>query len=124
MTAKSISVHVLRPHYDSTNGGVTKTQDSFLLFASRADYDAYVANIAIPSPKELPALIVVRRNICGSDYVHCEPPTWPDNTCGPMSGGNYVITSDSRYREVTGVPYPISVHDRFETPELNAQNSR
>jgi hypothetical protein len=31
-----------------------------------------------------------------------------------MMGGNYVSTSDSRYREITGIAYPVPVHDRIE----------
>ena len=50
--------------------------------------------------------------------IHCVP-TVKKPGLGPMAGGNYVIAPGSRYREVTGVRYPIPVHDRFESKELN-----
>lgn len=31
-----------------------------------------------------------------------------------MAGGNFLYTSDSRFREITKSKYPISIHDRYE----------
>lgn len=31
-----------------------------------------------------------------------------------MAGGNFLYSSDSRFREITGGGYPISIHDRLE----------
>jgi hypothetical protein len=36
---------------------------------------------------------------------------------GPMMGGNYAATSDSRFSEATGQYGAIAIHDRYETPE-------
>lgn len=65
-----------------------------------------------------PTLIVQRRG----DYVYAVPcdaegvPLKRLGHVGPMMGGNFVYTSDSRFRN--GVcEYPIPVHDRFETRE-------
>ena len=29
-----------------------------------------------------------------------------------MFGGNYLKTSDSRFKDLTGISYPVPVHDR------------
>lgn len=62
----------------------------------------------------LPLVKTVSRNI-GGVYVHAEPVVRPDpKHNGWMHGGAYLKTSDSRYEDVTGVRYPISLHDRQE----------
>jgi hypothetical protein len=38
-------------------------------------------------------------------------------TIGPMFGGHYVGTSDSRWMDLIGDPGVVPVHDRWETPE-------
>jgi hypothetical protein len=40
-----------------------------------------------------------------------------DKIIGGMDGGNYLTRSDSRFSEITGVPYPVAIHDRYETQE-------
>lgn len=37
---------------------------------------------------------------------------------GGMSGGNLLYSCDSRWEEITGCPYPLSIHDRYETQEV------
>lgn len=39
------------------------------------------------------------------------------NLIGGMSGGNLLYSCDSRWEEITGCPYPLSIHDRYETQE-------
>ena len=53
-----------------------------------------------------------RRVINGREYIHADVLTRPEKW--HMAGGNFVYSCDSRYREVTGIHYPISVHDRVE----------
>ena len=70
-----------------------------------------------------PRLIrVVTRHLFGRDYSHVEPvnPEHPTGAVGPMSGGNFVYTCDSRFPS----SYPLSVHDRFETAEQYESMSR
>lgn len=64
----------------------------------------------------VPVLKIVRRMFGTEEYVHAEPVSQPTGMIGPMAGGNFVYTCDSRYREQI-CSYPISVHDRFETAE-------
>ena len=40
-----------------------------------------------------------------------------DKIIGGMDGGNYLTCSDSIFSEITGVPYPVAIHDRYETQE-------
>lgn len=55
-------------------------------------------------------LRLVKRDF-GGEYVHVEPAGLPPGS-QTMFGGNFVYTSDSRFRAVC--PYPIPVHDRIE----------
>lgn len=53
-------------------------------------------------------------------YYHAEPIDQPSGMVGPMFGGNFCYSSDSRFREIC--QYPIPIHDRFETVEAYARN--
>lgn len=64
---------------------------------------------------EYPAVKLVRRIIFGAEYLHAEPVDRPANAVGPMFGGAFIYSSDSRFNAVN--PYPIPLHDRFETQE-------
>jgi hypothetical protein len=61
---------------------------------------------------EAPAVKLVRRNI-GGEYLHVEPIEQPIGMVGPMAGGAFVYSSDSRFPS----KYPLSLHDRFDTTE-------
>jgi hypothetical protein len=41
----------------------------------------------------------------------------PDGLVGPMMGGTFAHTSDSRFAEATGIYGAVAIHDRFEAPE-------
>lgn len=43
---------------------------------------------------------------------------------GPMFGGNYAASSDSRFSRAVGHYGAVPIHDRFESPELNEVLSR
>lgn len=61
----------------------------------------------------LPVLKLVKRNLSGAPYFHCEPADNPERKWY-MMGGNYAATSDGRIRALVGGPLPI--HDRWEDP--------
>jgi hypothetical protein len=64
-----------------------------------------------------PVLHLVKRSLGGAKpYLHAEPLERPVGKLGPMAGGNYIMTSDSRFRQEVN-EYPVPVHDRFETQE-------
>ena len=58
--------------------------------------------------EEIPELRLVRRTVCGHEYLHAEP-VRPAGVHW-MFGGNFVFTSDGRFPN----DYPIPVHDRRE----------
>jgi hypothetical protein len=66
----------------------------------------------------IPVIKLVRREIAGREYVHAEP---EGDTRQPMYGGCILDSSDSRFRETTGIIYPIKLHDRYEDPPISAE---
>ena len=56
------------------------------------------------------------RMLWDCDHFFAEPLEKPKNVVGPMFGGNFCYTSDSRlYRFGGDYHLPIPIHDRFET---------
>jgi len=111
---KGLLVFVLRRTGGScTNGGVSDKYDTFVLTGPN------VPEIFTPT-EEKPELRLVLRSFNGKPYYHAEPVNYPKDLIGPMAGGNYVTTSDSRLP----FQYPIAIHDRFETEELFKLMSR
>ena len=100
----------------SSNGGISSVHNEAILTNERVLPEEIKAS-------GLPIIQVVKRyglGVNGGIYVHAEPVRSGcaiEKSIGPMAGGTFVFTSDSRYREITGVDYPISLHDRWETPE-------
>lgn len=95
-------VDVFRSAHDCTNGGITSKHNSFWLL----DVDE-----SEPAQSKIPCLRVCYRPQFG---FHVEPLIMPQGMIGPMFGGNFVWTSDSRFTEKYGKG-PLKVHDRFET---------
>jgi hypothetical protein len=97
---------------DCTNGGVTAKNERVLVLPLGVE----------PTPEQLnghlPILKVVERSFGGTPYLHAEPYQAPGKgSIGSwMAGGNFIYSSDSRFRTWVS-QYPISVHDRTETPE-------
>lgn len=119
MKKTALNVSVLYTTYggvisDCTNGGVTSKSERVILVPE---------GVEAPT-STLPVLKVVRRMIGGKPYLHAEPANRPglDSMGTWMAGGNFVYSSDSRFREWVS-EYPLSVHDRTETPEQYARMS-
>lgn len=118
---KGLRVGVLRDAGlgDCTNGGVTGKHNRVTLFVP-GRLDGYI------DPAEAQnALVAINRPEFGWYAVPAEwvkvvngkpVVTPPAGSVGPMFGGNFIYTSDSRFREAVGWQ-PIPVHDRVETPE-------
>ena len=68
--------------------------------------------------KDFPVIKIVRRLVSGREYVHAEP---EGDTRHPMYGGCILDSSDTRFRETTGVMYPIKLHDRYENTPISAE---
>ena len=107
-TVKALPVFVYRCPYlgDCTNGGISKDRYRLLLTCEDGFIDA--------EPDDPALLRLVKRKIGGREYIHAEPvnPGDTSGSVGPMFGGNYVSTSDSRFPS----DYPIPLHDRYENP--------
>ena len=103
MSTTGLLVFVLRSKTDCTNGGISSKHDQFVLTGPG------IEGPFIPDARA-PELRLVRRDI-GGEYLSCEPVARPAGKVGPMFGGNFIHTSDSRFPS----KYPIPVHDRFDT---------
>lgn len=106
---KGMTVSVLRSaDGDFTNGGITSKFTRFTLCGPG------IPELTEPTEK-CPALMFDPRR--GGSWMVAKPIVRDDKgMVGPMFGGNYVVSSDSRFNDVTG-GHPIPVHDRFETTE-------
>lgn len=104
--------HLFNQDVDCTNGGISSKCDTVTLV------DIGVP-LFEPSP-ESPAVRIVRRNLGGEVYLHAVPVEQPAGLVGPMFGGNFIYTSDSRFPS----SYPIALHDRWETQEQYNHLSR
>lgn len=99
-------VYVLRSTI-APSTGVTSRESSFLLLGSDEPAPERVGKDAVPVLR-----LVVRWKGGPQEYRYAEPIDSEPGT-GPMAGGNYVWSSDSRFRRDV-CPYPIPVHDRWE----------
>lgn len=103
-------VDILRSahNYDCTNGGVTSI--------AMGHTDALLVGPGIPkifSAGKHPVLYLRTRSVGGELTFHVIPEPVGSETKWWMSGGNFIHTCDSRFREAVG-NYPIPVHDRTE----------
>lgn len=111
---------------DTTNGGISANHDTLTVVNVDGPFD--------PTDREPPALLVQGPGVfpdpilVPAEYVDG---AWVEKEyaghIGPMSGGNYAGTSDSRWcqavRELGGIDL-ARIHDRFETPEIHELLSR
>lgn len=112
---KAILVHPLISSLgDCTNGGLTSKNRSLTIFSADTTDEEIKQYFNGDSEKYSKAIRVMKTENpiypVRAEVVFRKP----SNEGTYMAGGNFVYTSDSRYKEVAGVPYPISVHDRFE----------
>ena len=111
--AYNINVYTLRERSgDCTNGGETAATDRFILYTWRMSRAAVLLDVERRGLPLSNCLHGHRRVINGREYIHADVLTRPEKW--HMAGGNFVFSCDSRYCEVTGIHYPISVHDRVE----------
>lgn len=109
MKGMTVSIFINKQIGQSSNGGISSKCNKVTLIGEG------IPEMYEPS-ENAPAVKLVKRNIYGSEYIHCEPVERPFAGCvGWMMGGSYVHCSDSRIREIS--PYPIPLHDRQEGQE-------
>ena len=106
-----LTTYVLRDALgDCTNDGVSSRSDTLELFAPHLSF-AQVADYCLENGINMNKAVklVYQANF---DYIHAEPIV--DRGKWYMFGGNYLKTSDSRFKDLTGIRYPVPVHDRTE----------
>ena len=99
---------------DCSNGGVSRYVNNLTLINVEGPFKP---------TEDAPAALIVAGNLSGAKVIPCEPDGADmSNLIGPMMGGTYVTTSDSRFSEKLeelGVSRGMAVpfHDRYETTE-------
>lgn len=88
-------------------------------FSSRVDKVTLLSSADFPDVPEIfpvtddaPAVVMVKRQVCGGEYLTAYPADEdgnPDDD-GRMFGGCYIKTCDSRFP----FDYPVPLHDRTE----------
>lgn len=95
---------------DCTAGGLTSHSNQFDVFAPHLSF-AQVIDYCLRKQMNMNKVLkLVRRE--GLDYIHAEPVI--NRSRWYMAGGNFIYSSDSRFKKITGIQYPVSVHDRTE----------
>lgn len=89
---------------DCTNGGISAhRRDLYILGKTKGPFE----------PEDIRECVYIEwREVSGSEYIDCKPLYFRRRWY--MMGGNFLYTSDSRFREITGSKYPIPIHDRYE----------
>lgn len=100
-----LTAEVLRDSLgDCTNGGISsERKELYIMTKEKYPFE----------PDDLRQCVGIEiRDCCGETYVDAKPLYFPRRWY--MAGGNFLYTSDSRYKEITGISYPVSIHDRYE----------
>src|SRR5471032_1030487 len=85
--AMGLIVHVRRPRdHDSTNGGVSRTNDTLLVVESDA---------AAPLDATMPVM-VLEQHALGAVSLRPIKALWVQDRNGPMAGGNFAV-GDSKF---------------------------
>ncbi len=89
---------------DCTNSGISATRkELYILSATKGPFE----------PQDIRECVYIEcREIMGEGYINCKPAYFRKRWY--MAGGNFLYTSDSRFKEITKSKYPISIHDRYE----------
>ena len=95
---------------DCSNGGISSRFDRVLIPHPEGPVEIDEGK---PLPKNL--CEVVRRTICGREYVHVQPHgTRASGRCA-MNGGCFAYSCGGRFAEaVCNGGHPVALHDRFE----------
>jgi hypothetical protein len=94
---------------DCTNGGVSSKFKTLFVPCEEGNYTKEQI-----LEHEGPEVILKAKNHV-KDYICFEPEVKPEGVLSSMFGGNFIYSSDSRFRRISAYPAPL--HDRFETPE-------
>ena len=105
---------VKRSEVDCTNDGYTSRHDTVYVPCENGPFDM---------PDDHPGVFdLLYRDVFGYPSLVLVPHTKKHHMAGPMAGGNYATTSDSRWGKMLAEKYGnffrfnncLSVHDRWE----------
>lgn len=94
---------------DCTNGGISANRrELYILSKTKGPFE----------PQDIRECVYIEwQESKGEEYIDCKPAYFPGRWY--MAGGNFLYSTDSRFREITGSKYPIPIHDRREGGEQN-----
>lgn len=89
---------------DCTNNGISKDRkELYILSTQKGPFE----------PQDIRECVYIEwREVMGEQYIDCKPAYCRKRWY--MAGGNFLYTSDSRFKDITKSKYPISIHDRYE----------
>lgn len=117
--ALSLDVYANPLYRKCANGGWTEEHDELYVACHEGPWEV---------DEDDPALFVLELGPLGS--IHLAPAVKREGVAGPMMGGSYAGTCDSRFSRMvealTGHPWhgAVAVHDRYESQELYDALSR
>lgn len=123
-TAKSIQADIakgaFRPHTALSTMALAYYQQDSTTLAKNMFPVSYARELYILDAQKGPfepddirqCVYIEKREIMGQEYVDCKPAYCRKRWY--MAGGNILYASDSRFKQITGISYPIAIHDRYE----------
>lgn len=89
---------------DCTNGGISSKRNELYVMTR---------DVWVLEPRDIRECVGIEKvNYNYRDHIRAKPLYKPGRWY--MAGGNYLFTPDSRFREITGIDYPVAIHDRYE----------
>ena len=109
-----LRVHILKDQYgDTSNGGASSRVGRLT-----------ITNVEGPfEPDATAPAAILKHGVMGTIIVVLENPSMDKGVVGPMFGGSFITTSDSRFSEKLrdmGLYSHVAIpfHDRYETAEV------
>lgn len=104
---------------DCTNNGASAKYKTLYLFAENTNLAEAAEFVDVNSDRvkaEQCFVVEVLRRGQKDEYRRAVP-LFPRRDAICMAGGNWGYLCGSGYRMISGLAYPISIHDRYETQE-------
>lgn len=86
---------------DCTNHGISEDADELCIISDKGPF---------PTTDIRRCVTIEKVQTRYGDYVKCKPVYKPNYMYA--AGGNFLYTSDCRFKEITGIEYPVPIHDR------------
>lgn len=85
---------------DCTNHGISEEASELCIISDKGPF---------PATDIRRCVTVEKVQTRYGDYVKCKPTYKPNYMY--VAGGNFLYTSDCRFKEITGIEYPVPIHD-------------